>query len=283
MPHATVNGIDLCYETLGDPGGEPLLMIMGLGGQLVAWDAELLGLIVERGYHVTVFDNRDVGLSTSFAEAQESPAYLIPDMAADAAGLIDHLGFDRVHVLGVSMGGMIAQQLTVDHPARVATLTSIMSTTGDPDVGQPAEAAMAALMTAFTTPVTDRESAVALSLAVNDVIGSPGQVDPERVRVRAEAAYDRNPDSSGTLRQVMAIATSPSRTEGLRGVTAPTMVIHGEADVLVTPSGGVRTAEAVPGAELHMIPGMGHDLPVALWPEMLDRLTAHTARATVAR
>jgi pimeloyl-ACP methyl ester carboxylesterase len=256
-------------------------MIMGLGGQLAAWDGELLDLVAGRGFHVVVFDNRDVGLSTSFASSTDAPAYLIADMAADAAGLIDHLGFDQVHVLGISMGGMIAQQLTVDHPQKVATLTSIMSTTGDPDVGQPAPEALESLLTNFMTPVTDREGAVALSMAVNDVIGSPGQLDPERIRRRAEASYDRNPDASGTLRQVMAIASSPSRTEGLRGVTAPTMVIHGEADVLVTPSGGVRTAEAVPGSELHLVPGMGHDLPVAGWPELLDRVSAHTAKAPI--
>jgi pimeloyl-ACP methyl ester carboxylesterase len=280
MPHAAVNGIEIFYERHGEQDATPLLLIMGLGGQLVAWDPELIELLVARGYHVVAFDNRDVGLSTSFADTTEAIPYLVADMAADAAALVEHLGFERMHVLGVSMGGMIAQQLTIDHPHRVATLTSIMSTTGDPDVGQPTEEAMSALMSTFMTPVTDREGAVRQSLAVSEVIGSPGHLDEVRLRRRAEQSYDRNPDASGVLRQVMAITSSPSRTEGLRGVTAPTMVIHGDVDPLVTPSGGMRTAEAVPGAELHMVAGMGHDVPTFYWPELLDRLGAHTDRAT---
>jgi pimeloyl-ACP methyl ester carboxylesterase len=293
MPTAAVNGIEIFYETQGEPGNEPLLLVMGLGGQLVAWDQAMVDLLVERGFHVIRFDNRDVGLSTSFRDGydtagsmaaffageQPAPPYRLADMAADAAALVDHLGLGRVHVLGVSMGGMISQQLAIDHHDKVATLTSIMSTTGDPDVGSPTPEALSALMGSFGSPVTTREHAVEVALVVWNTIGSPGHVDPARVRRRAEESYDRNPDGSAVLRQLLAIMTSPSRSDALRDVTAPTMVIHGDVDPLVTVSGGIRTAEVVPGAELHIIPGMGHDIHEAVWPEVMDLVEAHTKRA----
>jgi pimeloyl-ACP methyl ester carboxylesterase len=295
MPAASVNGIDIFYETQGDPDAEPLLLVMGLGGQLVAWDQEMVDLLVERGYRVIRFDNRDVGLSTSFKDGYDtagsmaaffageapSPPYQLADMAADAAGLVDHLGLDRVHVLGVSMGGMISQQFAIDHPGKLATLTSIMSTTGDPDVGSPTPEALAALMGSFGAPVTTREQAVEAAFAVWQTIGSPGHFDEARVRRRAEESFDRNPDGSAVVRQLLAIMTSPSRSEGLRSVTAPTMVIHGDADPLVTVSGGIRTAEVVPGAELHVIPGMGHDIHREIWTDVMDLVGEHTARARV--
>lgn len=295
MPAAAVNGIEIYYETQGDPAGEPLLLVMGLGGQLVAWDQAMVDLLVERGFHVIRFDNRDVGLSTSFrhtydtaggmaaffAGEQPQPPYRISDMAADAAGLVEHLGLERVHVLGVSMGGMISQQFAIDHHEKLATLTSIMSTTGDPDVGSPTPEALTTLVGSFGQPVTNREEAVEAALMVWNVIGSPGHVDPARVRRRAEESYDRNPDGSATIRQLLAIMTSPSRSEALGQVTAPTMVIHGEVDPLVTVSGGIRTAEVIPDAELHLIPGMGHDVHEAIWTDVMDLVSAHTARARV--
>jgi pimeloyl-ACP methyl ester carboxylesterase len=295
MPHAPVNEIELYYETEGDPDGEPLLLIMGLGAQLVVWEDELVSAMAERGYHVIRFDNRDVGLSTSFAghvdgrEALmaffagelEHPPYRLGDMAADVAALLDHLELEQVHVLGASMGGMIAQQLTIDHGHLVKTLTSVMSTTGDPDVGQPTPEALGALVGAFGEPVRTLEDAVAAAITTTQVIGSPGLFDEDRVRRRAERSYSRNPDASGTLRQLLAILASPSRSEALRRVEVPTLVIHGSEDPLVQPDGGVRTAESVPGAELHLVEGMGHDVDPAFWPQLLELLGRHTSRAPI--
>ncbi len=294
MPHATVNGIELCYETHGDADDEPLLLVMGLGAQLVAWELELVHEIVARGYHVVRYDNRDVGLSTKFEDHDPTAAlagafggdhtgapYLIADMASDAAGLLDHLGLDQAHVVGASMGGMIAQQLVIDHPHKVATLTSVMSTTGDPDVGAPTAEAMGALMAAMATPVTDKASAVEQALATWAVIGSPGATDEAAVRRRAEDSWDRDPGGLGVLRQLAAIMASPSRTEALGGVQVPALVVHGTVDPLVQPSGGQRTAEAIPGAELLWVEGMAHDLPRFAWADFFDALERHTARAPV--
>lgn len=294
MPHASVNGIDLYYETAGDPAGEPLLLIMGLGAQMVMWPPELADALVARGFYVIRFDNRDVGLSTMFTDVDAmalivgalsgtpiDPPYLLADMATDAAGLLDHLGIERAHIIGASMGGMIAQQFAIDHPDKVATLTSIMSTTGDPDVGTPTDEALAALTGGFMDPPTDRESAVQAAFVVWQIIGSPGRFDEVRVRRITEESYDRNPDRTGMMRQLAAIVTSPSRTAGLGAVTAPTLVIHGEADPLVQPSGGVRTAEAVPGAILHLVPGMGHDVEPDRLDELLPLLVEHAAKAPI--
>lgn len=295
MPHAPVNGVDLCYETFGDPDADPLLLVMGLGAQMVAWEVEFCEHLVDRGYHVIRFDNRDVGLSTKFVDVDPTegllgafggglagggfePPYRIADMAADAAGLIAHLGHDQVHVVGASMGGMIAQQLTIDHPHRVRTLTSIMSTTGDPDVGGPTPDALTALMEAFTTPTQDRTAAIEVAVRVSRVLAGGGPFDEERAVRRAERSIDRDADQTGTMRQLLAVLGSPSRTEGLREVSAPTLVVHGELDPLVQPSGGERTAEAVPDAELLLVPDMGHDVAPPMWPTLFDALDQLTAR-----
>ncbi len=296
MPIAPANadGIELCYETFGDPDGVPLLLIMGLGGQLVRWDPELVEGFVDRGFYAIRFDNRDVGLSTKPAvgsfdigsrllaafggQPVEAP-YLLSDMAADAVGLLDHLDIPAAHVVGVSMGGMIAQTMAIEHPGRLLSLTSIMSTTGDLDVGQPTpEAAMLLLR----PRATDRAGAVAADIEVSRIIGSPEHFDPERVRRDAELSYDRCFHPAGIGHQLLAIMASGSRSAALADVDVPTLVLHGDVDPLVDVSGGRRTAEAIPGAELVVIEGMGHDLPPVFWPTLIERITALAARADIA-
>jgi pimeloyl-ACP methyl ester carboxylesterase len=285
MASITANDLTIEYETAGDPADPTLLLIMGLGGQLIAWDDEFVAALVDRGFHVVRFDNRDVGRSTWFDEAgtpdlmallvggSTDPAYLLPDMAGDAAGLLAALGIDSAHVLGVSMGGMIAQSLAIGHPDRVRTLTSIMSTTGDPTVGQPSPEALAALL---VPAAVDREAAIEMSVKTWRVIGSPGfPFHEDRIRAAAGAAYDRALHPEGVARQMVAIVASPDRTPDLRNLDVPTLVIHGDSDALVNPSGGKATAEAVPGATLWMIPGMGHSLPLELFEQMAARVAAH--------
>ncbi len=287
---APVNGIEIGYETYGDPDGEPLLLVMGLGAQLIAWPIELVDALVDRGFHVVRYDNRDVGLSTKFdgaggdflttfmAATQGEPietAYQLSDMAADGMALLDHLGIESAHVVGASMGGMIAQTMAIEHPARVRTLTSIMSTTGEPEVGQPTPEAMAILV----RPVaTTRDEAIENSVAGTRVIASPDHFDESVSRQRAAEAYDRCFNPAGVARQLLAIVASGSRAEGLAQLDVPTVVIHGDVDPLVTPSGGQRTAELVPGAELIMIEGMGHDLPPAILGQVVEAVTSLAAR-----
>ncbi|WP_432925257.1 alpha/beta fold hydrolase [Microbispora sp. CA-135349] len=276
---ATANGIEICYEVFGEPGGRPVVLIMGLGAQMISWPEELIGLLVESGHRVVRFDNRDAGLSTHFTPADgQAPvtSYLLDDMADDTAGLMDVLGWESAHVVGASMGGMIAQALAIRHPARVRTLTSIMSTPG-PRVGQATEAAM----TALTAPAPqDRDEALARAVETARVIGSPGyEMDVERVTRVAAEAYDRAFDPAGTARQFIAIRRSGDRTEGLRGLSVPALVIHGEDDPLVTLEGGIATADAIPGAKLLTFPGMGHDLPQPLWPVIAEAITELTGRS----
>jgi pimeloyl-ACP methyl ester carboxylesterase len=286
MASISANGIDIEYETAGNPLDPPLLLIMGLGAQLIAWDDEFVEELVSRGFYVIRFDNRDVGLSTWFDDAGvpdvaaimvsggvPEPAYLLADMADDAAGLLDALGILRAHVVGASMGGMIAQSLAIRHPDKVLTLVSIMSTTGAREVGQPHEEALAVLMQA---PAVTRDGVIEGSVRASSVIGSTGFGDQtERVRVRAAEAFDRAVHPEGMARQLLAIVASPDRTPALASVKTPTLVIHGEIDPLVDPSGGRATAAAIPGAELWIIPGMGHDLPAQLFGPIADRLAVH--------
>ncbi|XVQ84221.1 alpha/beta fold hydrolase [Microbispora siamensis] len=275
---ATANGIEICYEVFGEPGGRPVVLIMGLGAQMISWPEELIGLLVESGHRVVRFDNRDAGLSTHFTPADDSapaPSYTLDDMADDTVGLMDVLGWESAHVVGASMGGMIAQALAIRHPARVRTLTSIMSTPG-PRVGRATEAAMTALM---APPARDRDEAIARAVATARVVGSPGyEMDVERVTRVAVEAYDRGFDPAGTARQFTAIRISGDRTEGLRGLSVPALVIHGEDDPLVTPEGGTATADAIPGAKLLTFPGMGHDLPRPLWPVIAEAIAELTGR-----
>jgi pimeloyl-ACP methyl ester carboxylesterase len=286
MPTAPANGIELYYEEAGDPAGPPLLLIMGLASQHVSWPPELIQGFADRGFRVISYDNRDIGLSThlderidvaallaarSAGEAVDVP-YRLPDMADDAAGLLDHLGIEAAHVVGVSMGGMIAQALAIARPERVRTLTSIMSTTGDLDVGAPTADAMQMLL---RPPATTVEEYMDGSVAVAHVIGTPGMIDEDRVRQRAALAWERNYDPSGAARQLAGILASDPRSPGLAQLDVPTLVIHGTADPLVNPSGGERTAEVIPDAKLLLIEGMGHDLPVAHCPAITDAVTTH--------
>nr|BFE72786.1 alpha/beta hydrolase [Actinoplanes digitatis] len=289
MPDVRSNGIQLRYETLGEHDAPALLLIMGLGAQLIDWPQDFCELLAARGLRVIRFDNRDAGLSSALPQLgvpdvrgilggdRTTVPYLLADLAADAAGLLDALGVERAHVTGLSLGGMIAQQLTIDHPDRVASLCSIMSTTGDHSVGRPTPEA-AALLGMPSAP--SREAAIANSIASSRVIGSPGfPATEEELLLRATAKYDRAYNPLGTIRQYAAALASPDRTAALRGVTAPTVVIHGEDDPLIAVSGGRATAQAVPGAELLVIPGMGHDLPRAAWPRIVDAIVGNTERA----
>jgi len=290
VPQAHVNGIDIEYVTDGDPADPPLLLVMGLGAQLIAWPEGFVDGLRARGFFVIRFDNRDCGLSTKFEGLPDmatlftgtdlsSVSYRIEDMADDAAALLGELGIAQAHVVGVSMGGMITQALVINHPELFLSATSIMSTTGDRAVGAPTGEAVTALL----RPVaTSREEAIQASVEGSLVIGSPAYPTEERLlRVRAGQAYDRSYSPEGTARQLGAILGSPDRTEGLHGVRIPFLVVHGEADPLVTPSGGDATAAAVPGSKLLSIPGMGHDLPEALWDTVIDAIVANTELAAV--
>jgi pimeloyl-ACP methyl ester carboxylesterase len=286
---APANGIELCYQEMGDADGEPLLLVMGLATQMLAWDEGFCGLLVERGFRVVRFDNRDIGRSTRIESAgvprrvdmmlgrRASAPYLLRDMAADTVGLMDHLDIESAHVVGASMGGMIAQTMAIEHPERVRSLVSIMSNTGSRWTGMPNRRAMGVLL---GRPPRGREAAIERAIKTFGVIGSPGYpLDEERLRDVAGRSYDRGHSAAGVVRQLHAITASGDRTEALRGVRAPTTVIHGNRDVLVRPAGGRATARAIPNARLKMIDGMGHDLPRQLWPVFVEEIAANAARA----
>src|SRR6185503_10227243 len=257
MPRAQTNGIELEYETFGDSTRPAMLLIMGLGVQMLGWDERFCNMLADRGFFVIRFDNRDVGLSTHtegpipnplqlMAQDFSSATYTLDDMADDTAGLLDHLGITAAHVVGVSMGGMIGQTLAAKHPDRVLSLASIMSTTGNSQVGQPKQEAIAALITPMPG---DRDGYVDAAVRAFTVIGSPGYPpDEERLRALIGASYDRAYNPIGFLRQLAGIMASGDRTETLRGIKAPTVVIHGDDDPLIVKSGGEATAEAIPGA-----------------------------------
>jgi pimeloyl-ACP methyl ester carboxylesterase len=288
IQRAQVGNIELAYETFGDRDDPPVLLIMGLATQMIGWPDEFCSGLVERGLFVVRFDNRDIGLSThlddrgapdilSLLGGTGSAPYPLADLADDSVGLLDALHLDSAHVVGASMGGMIAQLVAIRHPERVRSLTSIMSTTGDPAVGAPAEAAMGVLL---APPAPDREAAIQRAVDTYRVIGSPGfEFDEQALRDRAALSYDRRYNPAGVARQLAAILTAPDRTADLGALDVPTLVVHGAADALVNVSGGRATAAAVPGAELLVLEGMGHDLPRALWPEITDRITALVERA----
>ncbi|MCD4525553.1 alpha/beta fold hydrolase [Nocardioides sp. cx-173] len=265
-------GVELCYQTFGDPDDEPLLLVMGLGGPMTWWDPELCSMLAARGFYVIRYDNRDTGRSSrvggrvgraalvrAFAGARSRPPYTLDDLAEDAFGLLDHLGVESAHVAGVSMGGMIVQTMAIVKPARVRSLTSIMSTTGKRTVGWQHPSLLPSLL---ANRGAGREAYVKASAALWKLIGSPGfpQSD-EEVRARAEETYDRGVTPEGVLRQMLAILNQPNRGPRLKSVRVPTLVVHGLADRMVHVSGGRATAAAVPGAELLLIDGMGHDLP----------------------
>ena len=270
---------ELHYDTFGDPADPTLLMVNGLGSQCTNYADEWCELFAARGLHVIRFDNRDVGLSTSFAGAPvdaSGAAYRLTDMADDAIAVLDACGVEQAHVMGLSMGGMIVQTLAIEHPERLLSMTSVMSTTGEPEYMKSSPEAYAVLT---GPPATDRESYVANQIAGLRVFGSPAYADEARWRAAAEQSYDRSFTPDGTRRQFMAVGASGSRADGLRSVTTPTLVIHGSADTLIDPIGGRRTAELVPGARFELIDGMGHDYPPQLWERWVDLVAGHVFAA----
>jgi pimeloyl-ACP methyl ester carboxylesterase len=283
-----VGDVELCYETFGDPADPAMLLIMGLGTQMLGWADDFCAQLAARGFHVIRFDNRDVGRSTLMKAVRpptigqilrrdrRAAGYLLADRAADAVGLLDHLGIDRAHVVGASMGGMIAQTIAARHPTRVLSLVSIMSNPGSRLNGQPA---LRTYPVFLRRSPADRAGYVEHMLRLFRVIGSPG-FDEDELRQMLGRSHDRGYDAAGPGRQLAALLASGDRTAELRTITAPALVIHGAADRLVAPSGGRATARAIPGAHLLMVEGMGHDLPRWAWPQVLDAITENVARAT---
>ncbi len=286
---ATVGDLSLCYETFGDESDPALLLIMGLATQMLGWNEDFCRQLAERGFRVIRFDNRDVGRSSRIDSVPppkplelltrriKRVPYTLEDMADDAAGLLTALGIERAHVVGASMGGMIAQSLAARHPERVLSLVSIMSTTGNRFKGQPA---FRVYPTFLARPPRTKEDSVERIARLFKMIGSPA-FDHDELELRAMAAlsWDRGHSPAGPGRQLAAIIASGDRTPDVRRITAPTLVIHGAKDLLVRPSGGRATARAIPGARLLMIDGMGHDLPRGAWPQILDGIAENAARS----
>jgi pimeloyl-ACP methyl ester carboxylesterase len=286
---ARANGIEICYEIFGDAGAEPMLLIMGLGAQMIHWDDDFCWQLAARGFRVIRFDNRDIGksgkmtggkrlspvelLKLRFLKIPVAAPYKLLDMAKDVTGLMDALGIKSAHLVGASMGGMIAQELAITFPERVRSLTSIMSTTGNPKVPPPTREATAVLMA--PPPATKEEYFVRFAQTWKVLrVGSFPQ-DEALDRSRAERTYARGLNPAGVGRQLRAILASGSRKQRLGQVKAPTLVIHGTIDPLVHPDGGMDTAASIPGAKLLMIEGMGHALPIPMWPQIIDAIDRH--------
>jgi pimeloyl-ACP methyl ester carboxylesterase len=295
MSQITANGISLEYDEHGDPADPPVLLVMGLGAQMTLWPQELVDALVQRGFRVIRYDNRDIGLSQKM-DGAKAPGivklmllsrlgmkpkvpYTLADMANDGIGLLDVLGIEKAHIVGASMGGMIAQHMAFSHPDRVLSLTSIMSTTGNRKLPGGTREAIGALT---RRPASmDEDVLVEHGLTVSRAIGSPGyRLDEDAVRARSRALIRRSFYPQGMPRQLAAIMADGDRRERLRSVTAPTLVIHGEADPLVPLPGGQDTAQHIKGASLKTIPGMGHDLPLALVDEIADAVAQHARAAT---
>lgn len=284
-----VNDIEIVYDSFGKQSDPPMLLIMGLSMQMIGWDEPFCVELAKRGYWVIRFDNRDVGLSTKFEEAGipdlmelmlkaqqgeviEAP-YTLSDMAADAVGLLDVLNIDTAHIVGASMGGMIGQTIAINYPERVKTLTSIMSSTGNPELPEPEPEALSILI---TTPPSERAENIELSVEAWRVLNGPKfSLDEDLIRERAGRAFDRCYYPAGSARQISAILASGSRKEDLRNVKVPTLVIHGDADPLVPIEGGKETASSIPGAELLIIEGMGHSIPAEVAPKIIKAITRH--------
>ena len=288
---AKVGELELCYETFGPAAAPPMLLIMGLASQMLLWDDQFCEQLAVRGFRVIRFDNRDIGRSTLMRGAviptrwqllRRSPrgaAYALEELAADSIGLLDHLKIGKAHIVGASMGGMIAQLVAINYPDRVLSLASIMSTTGNPKVGRPQPKMMMRLMRKGRR---DREAYIEDHIATYRAIGSKAfDFEEDYKRERAARLFERGIYPAGTARQLAAVASAADRTAALASVSAPTTVIHGDADPLVDVSGGRATAEAIPGARLVIFPGMGHDMPRALWPEIIDAIVENTQSGSV--
>jgi pimeloyl-ACP methyl ester carboxylesterase len=286
---AKANGIELCYDTFGDPAAPPLVLIMGLAAQMIGWDDEFCAQLAGRGYHVVRFDNRDIGLSTHFAYAgvpqvqaafmaalQGKPVqapYLLSDMAEDVVGLLDALAIESAHVVGASMGGAIGQTLAIRHPERVLTFTSIMATSGAPGLPPPTPEALAML---FKPAPKDQAAYFEGYVQTWNLLRAGSfPLDEARDLTRAGQNFARGLSPAGVARQLIAVLASGSRKEALAGVRVPTLVIHGDVDPLVPLACGVDVAESVPGAKLLVIKGMGHALPISMWPQIIDAIAAH--------
>jgi pimeloyl-ACP methyl ester carboxylesterase len=285
--HVGPSKIDIAYERLGDPAAPPVVLIMGLGAQLIGWPDGFVEALVARRLHIIRFDNRDAGLSTHMHDApmpnllaalagdMSSASYRLSDMAADTVGLIRTLGLDSAHIVGASMGGFIAQTIAIEHPTAIRSLTSIMSSTGARSVGQPAPEVLAIMAGA---PARTRDEVLERSRTMFGLIGSPG-ANLDEIAERVGRAYDRAFDPLGIARQAVAVIASGDRTAKLREVTTRTLVIHGTHDRMCDVSGGRATAAAIPGAELAIIDGMGHDLPRAEWPRLSELIANHVSRS----
>jgi pimeloyl-ACP methyl ester carboxylesterase len=281
------NGIELAYAASGDPEGAPLLLVSGLGGQLVDWPPDLVAAFEREGFYVIRFDNRDSGLSEKLegeADPQAAaagdgaaPSYTLFDMADDAVALLDALGFDRAHVLGASMGGAILQCMLIRHPDRLASACVVMATTGDPEVGQAKPEALEALL---ASQPTGREATIEAFVAMSRIISGGGfPFDDDAMRAQATRSYDRMFYPAGQARHLAAMAATGDRTSALRSVTVPTVVVHGELDPLVGVSGGEAVARAIPESQLVVIPGMGHEFPQGAWPHIVEALVINASRA----
>jgi pimeloyl-ACP methyl ester carboxylesterase len=284
---ADVGPVTLCYETFGDSENPALLLIMGLGTQMIAWREDFCQMLVERGFFVIRYDNRDCGRSTSMSGHTPSTRelvtrrikdvpYTLGDMADDAAGLLDHLDIHKAHIVGASMGGMIAQHFAMRYPGRTLSLTSIMSTVGGRVAGAPKLSVIPLFLSA---PPQEKDEYVERAVKLFKLVGSKRLFDEEYIRESAEAGWERGVNFAGTGRQLAAITADGKRTKRLARVTAPTLVIHGSDDKLVTPSGGKATAKAIKGAKLMMVDDMGHDMPRPLWPKIVDAIVENTKRA----
>ena len=276
MSTARNGDVELHYESFGDPGDPTLVLVNGLGSQCINYAVEWCELFVAEGYRVIRFDNRDTGLSSKL----EGVDYSLSDMAGDVVAVLDAVGVERAHVMGLSMGGMIAQRLAIDHPERLRTLTSVMSRTGEPGYGESSPEALAVLL---GPPATSREEHVENHVRAIGVYGStPEWIDDEETRARAAAAYDRCDYPEGIARHLRAVGRDGSRDEALRSLAVPTLVLHGSRDSLIDPSGGRHTAEVIPGARYVEIEGMGHDYPRAVWAEWVATWAAFAAAAAAA-
>ena len=291
MAKIDANGIQIEYETFGEPDSPALLLIIGLGGQLTGWDEKLCQQLAQQGHHVIRFDNRDAGLSSKIEEAGVpdilqtiqaqmkdetiNPPYTVEDMAADAVGLLDALGIEKAHICGMSMGGMIAQTIALNYPKRVLSLISIYSRTGDPEEPQSKPEAMEFLL---TPPPEEREAYIEFRMKLFNTISGPGfPYDEEWLRKFVVKSYDRSCCPQGAARQLVAILAQKNRKPALTSLSTPTLVIHGADDPLVRVECGKNTAAAIPGAKLMIIEGMGHDLPHGgAWPQIIDAIVDHT-------
>jgi pimeloyl-ACP methyl ester carboxylesterase len=285
---APVNGIEIAYQEVGEESGEPLLLIMGLATQMLAWDEEFCAMLAERGFRVVRFDNRDIGRSTKIDSAgvpkrtdmllgrRRTAPYLLRDMAEDTTALMDHLGIDSAHLVGASMGGMIAQTVAIRRPQRVRSLVSMMSSTGNRWLGMPTWKAFGTL---FARPAAGRDAAIERTVRTFKTIGSPGYpMDEERFRELAAASYERSHSRAGIARQLHAITASGDRTAALERLRLPVTVLHGGSDPLIRPVAGRATARAIRDSRLRIFKGMGHDLPPELWPDFADEIEAVAQR-----